>query len=124
MGRVVAHRPADARAGERSGPHPAFRAAVARNEAHPADPLTVPEIARGGERLAPPPDPPLPSGDRDTLTAYVRRRGLGRAHLLHTRPLAVPAIAAAIGIPDPQTFGEACHRGLGASPRAVRASSS
>jgi AraC-like DNA-binding protein len=111
-------------AGERPGPHPAFSAAVAHIEAHLAEPLSVPQIARAAGvshnhliRL-------FRAATGDTVVAYVRRRRLDRAHhLLRATTLSIPAIAAAVGIPDLQTFNKACRRELGASPRAVRASS-
>ncbi len=110
---------------QRHGPHPAFGAAVAHVEAHLAEPLTVPEIARAAGvshnhliRLC-------RAATGDTVVAYVRRRGLDRAHhLLRETPLSIPAIAASVGICDLQSFNKACRRELGASPRSLRASPS
>ncbi|MFI1393656.1 helix-turn-helix domain-containing protein [Streptomyces sp. NPDC020681] len=105
------------------GPPPAVAAAMAHIEAHLAEPLTVPEIARAAgvshnhlTRL-------FRAETGLTVVAHVRRRRLERArHLLRASTLAIPAVAAAVGIPDLQAFNKACHRELGASPRAVRAS--
>ncbi|SEC42628.1 Helix-turn-helix domain-containing protein [Streptomyces sp. 2231.1] len=110
---------------ERHGPHPAFGAAVAPVEAHLAEPLTVPEIARAAGvshnhliRL-------FRAATGDTVVAYVRHRRLDRAHhLLRAATLSIPAIAASVGIRDLQSFNKACRRELGASPRALRASPS
>jgi transcriptional regulator GlxA family with amidase domain len=41
-------------------------------------------------------------------------------HLLIASTLAIPAIAATVGIPDLQAFNKTCRKELGASPRAVR----
>jgi transcriptional regulator GlxA family with amidase domain len=45
-------------------------------------------------------------------------------HLLNASTLAIPAIAAAVGISDLQAFNKTCRRELGASPRAVRQAAS
>ncbi|MEO3755258.1 AraC family transcriptional regulator [Streptomyces sp. B6B3] len=108
--------------GRRDGPPPAVNAAIAHIEANLADPLAVPDIARAAgvshnhlTRL-------FRQATGDTVVAYVRGRRLARArHLLRESTLSIPAIAAQIGIPDLQAFNKACHRELGASPRAVRA---
>ncbi|MET7617762.1 helix-turn-helix domain-containing protein [Streptomyces sp. NPDC005408] len=107
------------------GPPPAVAAAMAHIEAHLAVPLTVPEIARAAgvshnhlTRL-------FRAQTGLTVVAYIRRRRLERArHLLRASTLAIPAVAAAVGIPDLQAFNKACHRELGGSPRAVRTSDS
>lgn len=53
--------------------------------------------------------------------AYIRRRRLERAHhLLRASTLSIPAVAAAVGIPDLQAFNKACRRELGAPPRVLR----
>jgi len=59
-----------------------------------------------------------------TVVAYIRHRRMARArHLLTASTLSITAVAAAVGIPDPQAFNKACRRELGAAPRAVRQSS-
>lgn len=105
-----------------SGPHPALSAAMAHIESRLADNLTVPDVARAAgishnhlTRL-------FRAATGDTVVAYIRHRRLERArHLLRESTLSIPAIAAVVGIPDLQAFNKACHRELGASPRAVRA---
>lgn len=104
------------------GPHTAVAAAMAHIEAHLAVPVTVPEIARAARvshnhltRL-------FRAETGDTVVAYLRHRRLERArHLLRASTLPIPAIAAAVGIPDLQAFNKACRRELGGSPRAIRA---
>ncbi|MFF3455011.1 helix-turn-helix domain-containing protein [Streptomyces sp. NPDC002730] len=101
---------------------PAVAAAMAHIEAHLAEPLTVPDIAQVAgvshnhlTRL-------FRAETGSTVIAHIRRRRLERArHLLRASTLAIPAVAAAVGIPDLQAFNKACHRELGGSPRAVRA---
>jgi AraC-like DNA-binding protein len=103
-------------------PHEAVAAAMAHIEANLAVPLTVPEIARAARvshnhltRL-------FRAETGDTVVAHIRRRRLDRArHLLRASTLPIPAIAAAVGIPDLQAFNKACRRELGGAPRAVRA---
>ncbi|MFJ2676287.1 helix-turn-helix domain-containing protein [Streptomyces sp. NPDC087525] len=103
-------------------PHASVAAAVAYIESRLHEPLTVPEVARAANvshnhllRLF--------RADLDsTVVAYVRRRRMDRArHLLTESTLSIPAIAAAVGMPDLQAFNKACRRELRASPRAVRA---
>jgi AraC-like DNA-binding protein len=104
-----------------AGPHPAVAAAVAHIEARLADPLTVPGVARAAgvshnhlTRL-------FRAATGDTVVAYIRARRMARAqHLLRATTLSIPAIAASVGVADLQAFNKACHRELGASPRAVR----
>ncbi|WP_406390919.1 AraC family transcriptional regulator [Streptomyces sp. NBC_00882] len=101
--------------------HPALRTAVAHIEEHLAGPLSVPGIARAAgvshthlTRL-------FREDTGHTVVAYIRRRRAERArHLLIASTLAIPAIAATVGIPDLQAFNKACRKELGASPRAVR----
>jgi transcriptional regulator GlxA family with amidase domain len=101
--------------------HPALRTAVAHIEEHLAGPLSVPAIARAAgvshthlTRL-------FREDTGHTVVAYIRRRRTERArHLLIASTLAIPAIAATVGIPDLQAFNKACRKELGASPRAVR----
>lgn len=103
-------------------PHAVVAAAIEYIEADLAAPLTVPAIAKAAgvshnhlTRL-------FRSQTGDTVVAHIRRRRLSRAlHLLRESTLAIPAIAAAVGIPDLQAFNKACRRELGASPRALRA---
>jgi AraC family transcriptional regulator len=119
----VAHLTPPAPQGDRHGPHPAVTAAIAHIEAHLADPLTVPGVARAAgvshnhlTRL-------FRAATGDTVVAYIRRRRLDRArHLLRESTLSIAAIAAQIGIPDLQAFNKACRREFGAPPRAVRGS--
>jgi AraC family transcriptional regulator len=107
--------------GTGAGPHPAVTTAVAYIEAHLADPLTVPAVAHAAgvshnhlTRL-------FRATTGDTVIAYIRARRMARAHhLLRATTLAIPAIAASVGIPDLQAFNKACRRELGASPRAIR----
>jgi AraC-like DNA-binding protein len=102
--------------------HPALRAAIAHAEEHLATPLTVPEIARAAgvspahlTRL-------FRDGTGRTVVGYLRHRRMERArHLLVATTLSIPAIAAAVGIPDLQAFNKSCRKELGASPRALRA---
>ncbi|MEU9448810.1 AraC family transcriptional regulator [Streptomyces sp. NPDC048277] len=106
---------------EGSSRHPALRTAMAHIEEHLADPLEVPDIARTAgishtqlTRL-------FRKDTGLTVVGYIRRRRMERArHLLVASTLAIPAIAATVGIPDLQAFNKTCHRELGASPRAVR----
>ncbi|MFF4833294.1 helix-turn-helix transcriptional regulator [Streptomyces sp. NPDC001315] len=101
--------------------HPVVAAAAAHLEAHLADPLTVPAVARAAgvspghlTRL-------FTTHTGRTVVAYIRHRRLERArHLLSASTLPIPAVAAAVGIPDLQAFNKACHRELGAGPRAIR----
>jgi len=54
----------------------------------------------------------------DTVVGYLRRRRLDRArHLLRETTMAIPAIAASVGIADLQAFNKACRREL--APRRV-----
>ncbi|GAA1361624.1 hypothetical protein GCM10009612_37320 [Streptomyces beijiangensis] len=107
--------------GRAEGPAPAVATAMAHVEAGLAGPLTVPDIARAAglshnhlTRL-------FRAETGLTVVAYIRRRRLERAgHLLRASTLAIPAVAAAVGIPDLQAFNKACRRELGGSPRAVR----
>ncbi|WP_405868067.1 AraC family transcriptional regulator [Streptomyces sp. NBC_01515] len=94
-------------------PHPAVSAAAAHIEEHLAVPLTVPAIARVAgispnhlTRL-------FRAGTGDTVVAYIRRRRMDRArHLLRATTLSIPAVAAAVGIPDLQAFNKTCRREL------------
>jgi AraC-like DNA-binding protein len=103
-------------------PHAVVAAAMAHIEANLAVPVTVPAIARAAgvshnhlTRL-------FRAETGDTVVAYIRRRRLERArHLLRASTLPIPAIAAAVGIPDLQAFNKACRRELGAAPRLIRA---
>ncbi|MEU8793629.1 helix-turn-helix transcriptional regulator [Streptomyces sp. NPDC048643] len=108
-------------AATRPGPHPAVGTAIAHIEARLAAPLTIPEVARAAgvshnhlTRL-------FRAETGSTVVAYIRRRRLERAHhLLRASTLSIPAVAAAVGIPDLQAFNKACRRELGAPPRALR----
>ncbi|HEX6685254.1 MAG TPA: AraC family transcriptional regulator [Candidatus Limnocylindrales bacterium] len=90
-------------------------------EARLNEPITVPQVARFADvshnhltRL-------FRAETGDTVVAYLRRRRLARAeHLLRHSTLPIPTVAATVGIPDLQAFNKACHRELGASPRAIR----
>lgn len=94
---------------------------MAHIEEHLAGPLSVPAIARAAgvshthlTRL-------FREDTGHTVVAYIRHRRTERArHLLIASTLAIPAIAATVGIPDLQAFNKACRKELGASPRAVR----
>lgn len=105
----------------RTGPHPAVGTAIAHIEARLAAPLTIPEVARAAgvshnhlTRL-------FRAETGGTVVAYIRRRRLERAHhLLRASTLSIPAVAAAVGIPDLQAFNKACRRELGAPPRVLR----
>ncbi|WP_435222484.1 helix-turn-helix domain-containing protein [Streptomyces sp. Tue6028] len=113
------------RAAAEAGPHPAVGTAIAHIEAHLAAPLTIPRIARAAgvshnhlTRL-------FRAETGTTVVAYIRRRRLERAHhLLRASTLSIPAVAASVGIPDLQAFNKACRRELGASPRALRGTTS
>ncbi|ONI87678.1 AraC family transcriptional regulator [Saccharothrix sp. ALI-22-I] len=103
-------------------PHSAVGAAIAHIEANVSEPLAVPDIAAAAgvshnhlTRL-------FRAETGDTVVAYIRRRRLERArHLLRESTLPIPAVAAAVGFTDLQSFNKACRRELGAPPRAVRA---
>ncbi|WP_406434565.1 AraC family transcriptional regulator [Streptomyces sp. NBC_01589] len=105
--------------------HRAVAAAMTYIEEHLAAPLTVPAVAQAAglshshlTRLF-----HVETGG--TVVAYIRRRRMERArHLLQASTLAIPAIAAAVGMPDLQAFNKTCRRELGRSPRAVRAEGS
>jgi AraC family transcriptional regulator len=102
--------------------HPAVAAALTHIEQHLPMPITVPQVAAAVglshnhlTRL-------FRETTGTTIVAHIRRRRLERAaHLLRESTLAIPAVAAAVGIPDLQAFNKACRRELGAAPRAVRA---
>ncbi|MFF4276721.1 helix-turn-helix domain-containing protein [Streptomyces sp. NPDC001536] len=109
-------------AGNSPGPrHPALRTAMAHIEEHLAGPLSIPVIARAAgvshthlTRL-------FREDTGSTVVGYIRHRRMERArHLLIASTLAIPAIAAAVGISDLQAFNKTCRKELGASPRAVR----
>ncbi len=105
--------------------HPALAAATALIEERLAEPLTVPEIARAVgvshnhlTRL-------FRATIGETVVGYIRARRMERAgHFLRATTLSIPAIAAAVGIPDLQAFNKTCRRELGAAPRAIRATQS
>jgi transcriptional regulator GlxA family with amidase domain len=96
--------------------------AQAHIEANLARPLTVPDVARVAgvshnhlTRL-------FHAETGMTVVAYIRHRRMAMAHhLLTSSTLSIPAVAASVGINDLQAFNKACRRELGASPRAVRA---
>jgi AraC family transcriptional regulator len=101
--------------------HPAVSTAIAYIEAHLAQPVTVPTLARASgvshnhlTRL-------FHAETGQTVIAYIRGRRMARArHLLVSSTLSIPAVAASVGIPDLQAFNKTCRRELGASPRAIR----
>ncbi|MEU5888834.1 AraC family transcriptional regulator [Streptomyces sp. NPDC047461] len=105
--------------------HPALRTAMAHIEEHLAGPLGIPAIARAAgvshthlTRL-------FREDTGSTVVGYIRHRRMERArHLLIASTLAIPAIAAAVGISDLQAFNKTCRKELGASPRAVRQAAS
>jgi AraC-like DNA-binding protein len=105
--------------------HPALRTAMAHIEEHLAGPLSIPAIARAAgvshthlTRL-------FREDTGSTVVGYIRQRRMERArHLLIASTLAIPAIAAAVGICDLQAFNKTCRKELGASPRAVRQAAS
>ncbi|MFF7339779.1 helix-turn-helix domain-containing protein [Streptomyces sp. NPDC008163] len=108
----------------REGPkRSVLRTAMAHIEEHLAEPLGVPDIARVAgishthlTRL-------FRQDTELTVVGYIRHRRMARArHLLTASTLAIPAIAATVGIPDLQAFNKTCRKELGASPRAVRQS--
>ncbi|MFJ9902405.1 helix-turn-helix domain-containing protein [Streptomyces sp. NPDC101152] len=119
----VAHLTAPGPHTDGTGPHPAVTTAIAHIEAHLADPLTVPAVARVAgvshnhlTRL-------FRTATGETVVAYIRARRMARAqHLLRATTLSIPAVAASVGIPDLQAFNKTCRRELGASPRTLRAS--
>lgn len=104
-----------------SAGHSAVARAQAYIEKNLSTPLGVPVIAREAgvshnhlTRL-------FRAETGDTVVSYIRRRRLTHAaHLLRHSTLSIPAIAAAVGIPDLQAFNKACRRELGAPPRALR----
>lgn len=97
-----------------------LRTAMAHIEEHLAEPLGVPDIARVAgvshthlTRL-------FRQDTGLTVVGCIRHRRMARArHLLTASTLAIPAIAATVGIPDLQAFNKTCRKELGASPRAV-----
>ncbi|MCX5206293.1 AraC family transcriptional regulator [Streptomyces sp. NBC_00237] len=101
---------------------PVVAAAVALIEARLAQPLAVADLAKAVgishnhlTRL-------FRAATGETVVGYIRARRMERArHLLRDSTLSIAGVAAAVGIPDLQAFNKACRRGLGASPRAVRA---
>lgn len=103
-------------------PHPAVAAATAYLEAHLAEAVSVPDVARHAgvshnhlTRL-------FRAETGDTVVAYLRRRRLARAeHLLRRSTLSIPAVAASVGIADLQAFNKACRREFGVPPRGLRA---
>lgn len=103
------------------GGHPAVAAAIAYVESRLAEPLTVPDVARGAgvshnhlTRL-------FRAETGDTVVAHIRHRRMERArHLLRETTLPIATIAASVGIADLQAFNKVCRRELGASPRAIR----
>ncbi|MES5820720.1 AraC family transcriptional regulator [Streptomyces sp. RG80] len=105
--------------------HPALQTAMTHIEEHLAGPLSIPAVARAAgvshthlTRL-------FRDDTGHTVVGYIRHRRMERArHLLIASTLAIPAIAAAVGIGDLQAFNKTCRRELGASPRAVRQAAS
>ncbi|MBG6133934.1 AraC family transcriptional regulator [Longispora fulva] len=103
------------------GRHLAVLRATEFIEARLNEPITVPQVAHYAEishnqltRL-------FRAETGDTVVGYLRQRRLARAeHLLRHTTMPIPAIAAAVGIPDLQAFNKACRRQLGAAPRTVR----
>ncbi|MFF3332831.1 helix-turn-helix domain-containing protein [Streptomyces sp. NPDC002888] len=115
----LTHLTGSERAGSR---HPQVAAAQAYIEERLAGPLSVPDVARAAGSSHTHLTRMFRTETGLTVIAYIRRRRLERArHLLLASTLPVPAVAAAVGIPDLQAFNKACRRELGASPRAVRA---
>ncbi|KAA2252249.1 helix-turn-helix transcriptional regulator [Solihabitans fulvus] len=110
---------------ERGPGRPALRTALAHIEENLAAPLSVPAIAAVAgvshshlTRL-------FRDGTGRTVVGQIRHRRMQRAHhLLVASTLAIPAVAAIVGIPDLQAFNKICRKELGASPRAVRATGS
>lgn len=101
--------------------HPAVATAQALIEERLARPLSVPEIAKAAgvshshlTRL-------FRAATGESVVGYLRTRRMERArHFLEATTLSIPAVAAAVGIPDLQAFNKACRRELGASPRGIR----
>lgn len=101
--------------------HPGLQTAMAHIEEHLAAPLGVPDIARAAGMSHTQLTRLFRKHTGLTVVGYIRRRRMERAqHLLIASTLAIPAIAATVGIPDLQAFNKTCRRELGASPRAVR----
>jgi AraC-like DNA-binding protein len=90
-------------------------------EAHLADVVTVPEIARS---VGVSPDHLTRVFSRttgQTVAGYVRRRRIEHAvHLLTRTTMSVSAVAATVGIPDLQAFNKTCRAVTGRSPRRLR----
>lgn len=90
-------------------------------EAHLADVVTVPEIAR---TVGVSPDHLTRVFSRttgQTIAGYVRRRRIEHAvHLLTRTTMSVSAVAATVGIPDLQAFNKTCRAVTGRSPRRLR----
>ena len=112
--------------GAAGGPgHPALRTALAHIEENLAGPLSIPAIAAIAGvshshliRL-------FRDGTGRTVVGHIRHRRMEKAlHLLVASTLAIPAIAATVGIPDLQAFNKTCRKELGDSPRAIRAAGS
>lgn len=95
--------------------------AIAYIERRLSEPLTVPEIASAVglshnhlTRL-------FVADQGQTVIGYLRRRRIEHARrlLVHTT-MSVAAVAAAVGIPDLQTFNKTCRAVTGMGPRALR----
>ncbi|WP_411109082.1 helix-turn-helix transcriptional regulator [Streptomyces sp. c-19] len=122
--RVAQMNPAGVDDGQPDAPtaHPAWAAATALIEERLAEPLTVPEIARAVGVSHNHPTRLFRAAIGETVVGYIRARRMERAgHFLRATTLCIPAVAAAVGIPDLQAFNKTCRRELGASPRAIRA---
>jgi AraC family transcriptional regulator len=103
------------------GGHPAVSAAFDYIEQHLPLPITVPEVAGAAGISHNHLTKLVKEATGSTLVAYIRHRRMVRAgHLLRESTLSIPAVAASVGVPDLQVFNKACHRELGASPRAIR----
>lgn len=120
---AVLHRIAALSAAPTASTHTGVTAAISYIESNLARPLSIAAIARTVElshnhltRL-------FGEATGQTVVAYIRRRRLLQAaHLLRSTTLGVSAVARSVGYADLQAFNKACHRELGASPRAIRAS--
>jgi AraC family transcriptional regulator len=112
----------DGTAGQRN---PYVAAAIAFLEAHLANPITVPEVARQ-VGISPNQLTRLFRAELGcTVVGYLRTARLTLAdHLLRDSTMSIAAIATTVGIPDLQAFNKACRRVLGAPPRKVRSARS
>lgn len=96
-------------------------AAMSYLEAHLAEKVTVPEVARA---VGVSPDHltrVFTAETGRTVVGYLRQRRVEHAvHLLTRSTMSISAVAATVGIPDLQAFNKTCRDVTGRSPRRLR----